>query len=292
MIVGAHKAGTSALLRYLGAHPGIRAQSQQEMVYFTDPHLSRRDLTEYWDRYFGPVTRPSGLDPAHLGKLAGLMYEPEGLERLRRHNPDVEVVAILRDPVRRAYSAFWSARLKGREPLTSFEEAMRGDRARFKADHNSARICQYLDRGLYAKHLKRLYELFDRDRVHVFILEEFQRDANAVVAGLFRRLDLEPACLPAVAKRQNAARQPRSLLFSRLRWSRSPVTRAIKQTLPCGVRDAVRERLLRLNEVPWSPPAMASATERELRAYFAEPNRELERLLGRDLSMLWPGTMG
>lgn len=290
MIVGAHKAGTSALLRYLGAHPGICAQVRPEMVYFTDPDLYRRDLATYRERYFGVASGPSDLDLVHVGKLAGLMYEPGGLERLRQHNPDVEIAVILRDPVRRAYSAFWFNRLRGREPLASFEEALYGDRARFGTDYRNASICDYLDRSLYAKHVEDLYERFGRDQVHVLILEEFQQDSATALKPLLRHVDLDPAPLPAVAKRQNAARQPRSFRLARLRRSRSAPARVIKRILPLRARDTIRAGFRSFNEVRWSPPPMKPAMERELRAYFAGPNRDLEQLLDRDLSGLWPGT--
>ncbi len=288
MIVGAQKAGTSSLLRYLGAHPGIRAAIRPEMHCFMDPDMDQRDPSGYRDRYFGPARQPSELDLVHVGKLAGLMYEPEALEQLHRNNPGVQVVAILRDPVRRAYSAFWFARLRAREPLTSFEEALHGDQARFGTNHNSARRCEYLDRGLYAKHVERLYALFGRDQVHAIILEEFQQDPASTLAPLLRRFHLDPAELPPLAVTQNAARRPRSFRLARLprSWAGALVARRI---LPRGPRVALRRRLRRLNEVAWSPTPMEAATECELRAYFAGPNRDLERLLGRDLSGLWPG---
>jgi hypothetical protein len=289
MIVGAHKAGTSTLLRYLGAHPGVCAQVRPEMTYFMDPRLHHQDLATYRDRYFGVLRRPSDLDLVYVGKLALLMYDQHGLERLGRHNPDVQTVAILRDPVRRAYSDFWFARLKGREPLALFEEALRGNRARFGADHNGARRCEYLDHSLYAKHVERLYELFGRNQVHVFILEEFHRDSAATVQPLLRHFDLDPALLPDLAKTANAARRPRSLRLARLPRSQNSAALAVKRMLPRAARDAILHRVRRFNEVPWSPPPMNAATEDELRAYFAGPNHDLERLLGRDLSSLWPG---
>lgn len=282
MIVGAQKAGTSTLLRYLGTHPGMRAQVRNEMTYFIDSDLYRQDLIDYWDLYFGIAERSSLV---HVGKLAGLMYESEGLERLRRQSPGTQVVAILRDPVRRAYSAFWYARLKGLEPVASFEEALRSDRTRSVPNH---RMREYLDRSLYAKHVEHLYELFGRDRVHIFVLEDFQRDAAATVTLLLRHVGLAPAPLSALATTQNAARQPRSFQLARLTRPQSTGALAVKRMLPQVARDAIRHRLRRFNETPWSPPPMRPDTEDELRAYFAGPNRELEHLLGRDLSSLWP----
>jgi hypothetical protein len=292
MIVGAHKAGTSTLLRYLGAHPGIRAQIWHEMTYFVEPHLYRRDLAEYRDWYFGRPDQPSDRNLIQIGKLAGLMYQPQGLDRLRQHNPNVQVAAILRDPVRRAYSAFWFARLEGREPLASFEEALRGDDARFGTDHRSRRTCAYLDRSLYAQHIRRLFEWFGHDRVHVLILEEFHQNSVMAVEPLLRSFDLDPSSLPALAERENTSRRPRSFRFARLLHSQSGATLAMKRMLPRGARDAIRHCQRRFNEVPWSPPPIDAALEHELRTYFAGPNRDLEQLLDRELSGLWPGPTG
>jgi hypothetical protein len=286
MIAGAHKAGTSTLLRYLGAHPGATAQIRPEMTYFTDAQLSQRDLSVYFDQYFGA---PKGHDTVHIAKLAGLMYEREGLERLYKHNPDVQVAVIVREPVARAYSAYWYSYMKGREPLDSFEAALEADDARFGTDRNSARICEYLDRSLYAKHVELLYELFGREHVHVFILEEFKQAPDETVAPLLRSAGLDPSAIPPLARTTNAARRPRSVQLARLRRSQAAGARLLKRVLPLRTRDALRARWLRFNEVPWSPPPIAEVTQAELRAYFAEPNRRLGQLLDRDLSGVWPG---
>ena len=199
MIVGVPKAGTTTLLKYLGSHPDMTPQQPAEMTYFRDPKLGG-ELSTHWDRYFAGAPG-HGL---HVGKLARLIYEPAGLDMLARHNPKVHVVAILRDPVRRAYSQFWFSRLKGLEPLESFEEALTGDPGRF-SDGDAALRCQYLEAGLYADPVQGLFDRFGPDHTHIFVLEEFKGSAAAIVAPLLNELGLDPAKLPALAPKHNTA---------------------------------------------------------------------------------------
>jgi hypothetical protein len=283
MIVGVQKAGTSTLLRYLGSHPQLLAQKVPEMTYFRDGSMEG-ELSDYWSRYFGD---DEGIG-RYVGKLAGLLYEPEGLERLHSHNPAVQAVVILRDPVRRAHSQFWYARLKGLEPLESFEEALDGDPDRF-ADARAAYRCRYLEAGVYAEPLEQLFDRFGRDQVHVYILEEYRNRAAESVAPLLRSIGLDAGELPEMAPTHNAARVPRSFRLAQAARLRKGPVQLVKRALPYEVKHAIRRRLLKANEVPWSPTPLKPETEQRLRAYFDEPNRRLESLLGRDLSSVWPG---
>ena len=54
---------------------------------------------------------------------------------------------ILRDPVDRAYSAFWYARRKGWEPLEKSEDALHAAPERFGDHWIGRRNCDFLTRG-------------------------------------------------------------------------------------------------------------------------------------------------
>ena len=118
MIAGAQKSGTSSLLSWLGTHPRILAQKRPEMTWFTDDDGPAGGFSDefYFDANPGNCLR--------LGKLAGLMYSDQGLDRLVAHSPEVATIVVLRDPVERAYASFWFARRRGREALDDFEQAV------------------------------------------------------------------------------------------------------------------------------------------------------------------------
>ncbi|MGH9244812.1 MAG: sulfotransferase family protein [Acidimicrobiales bacterium] len=281
MIIGAQKAGTSALLRYLGMHPRVRPQVVPEMTWFVDPLLQRRSFPASGARYFGGEPRDDRLS---LGKLAGLMYAPEALDRLYEVNPDVHVLVILREPVARAHSAFGHARARGREPLESFEEALVGEPARF-ADDTSRRVCEYVERSRYANHLPAVFDRFGRGRVHVLFLEEFLADPRSVLTDALAPLGLDADDLPVALEQENGARRARWPGLARVRWN--PFLRTVLRLIPSGSRMRLRRRYVSLNERPQRRPPLDADTERRLRVEFADANRELARLLGRELPPAW-----
>ena len=287
VIAGAQKAGTSSLLAYLARHPGVTAQRQPELNYFVNPTTGASSFADVSSHYFGPAP---GRDTVVVGKLAGLMYEPEGLARLHREQPGARAVVVLREPVARAYSAFQHARARGREPLESFEEALDADPSRFGEDWNSRRICAYLDRSLYARHLRVVFEHLGRDAVDVVFFEDLTADPMTVAGQVLTRWGLDPSDLPARLPRENPARAARSGTLASIRRGRP--ARALRRVLPRAARDRLRRTYRNLNEMPTEGPGLPAAVERRLRLRLAPANAELAELLGVDLSRVWPGATG
>jgi hypothetical protein len=284
MIVGAQKSGTSTLLHFLGQHPGVQPQTRPELVWLMDDRQYGQGGFDGWDDYYfdGPAA-----GRLRLGKLAGLMSEPAGLERLHALNGDVTISVILREPVARAYSAFWFFRAEGREPAPTFEAALDGDPARFGSDTESRRICAYRDRSQYAPHIADLYDRFGRDSVDVIFLDDFKGDPAGAVAPLVTTLGLDVGELPALAGAKNTAKAPRSETVAKVTRARGPLARAVRPLVPRNLRAQVRRRLHRMNQVAIDTPPIDPSTDARLRDEFAGANRALEELLGRPVPGGW-----
>jgi len=280
MIVGATKSGTSTLLAYLGQHTRIQRQEPREMMWFKKASLPSEPFDE--SLYF---TSPRH-DRLRLGKLALLMYHDEYVDRLKTLNPNVQTIAILRDPVARAYSAFSMGRRLGREPVPDFGDALRAA----ADDHgpDSLRF-QYLEAGRYSAGIERLQERMPPGSVHVIILEEFLADAKAAVAALANRLNLNVEGFGDEIPHENAARSARSPDAARVR--KMQTIRRARGALPAPVRGALGGLYRRMNLSETRLGPMDPATERELCDYFSESNRQLEELLGRPIEA-WHRTDG
>jgi hypothetical protein len=282
MIVGAGRSGTSSLLRQLGQHPGLRAQTTPEITWFSDPQDVEADpdiLSQaYWSvQADDPVLR--------VGKAAGLMYEPAGLARLRATSPGAQLAVILREPVERTRSAYWYGRAKGLEPLDSFEDAVWADPARFDGSPTGRELA-YLDWSHYARYLSGLFDAFGRERVHVIFLDEFVADPRRAVDGLMQAVSLDAALLPDTPRKDNAAIRARRPELAKARRRQSGVRRLV----PARARRAVRLAYRRTNEVPTTLPPLDPRVERDLQTHFQEHNDQLEQLLGRPLPGSWSTT--
>lgn len=250
LIVGAQKAGTTSLYSYLRRHPGISGPLWKEVSFF-DRHFPRG---EAWYRGHFPtlirrayVRRRHGLDLIVGEASPSYLFHPLAAERVAALLPEVRLIALVRDPVDRAFSHHNHEVALGREPL-SFEDAlareeerMRGELERIQADPRYFSQAwwnhTYLARGRYAEQLERWLAVFPRERLLVLASEDLSADPAGVYA--------------------------RTLEF-------------------LGARPHELDSYPRLLEREYED--MRPETREQLADYFAEPNRRLYELLGRQLS--------
>jgi len=145
VIAGTQKGGTTALASYLYEHPEIGMPTVKEVHFFdTEEHFASPDV-DYagYDAYFKPGVRGRVLGDA----TPIYMYWEPAPQRMRRYNPAMKLIMLLRNPVTRAYSHWNMERERQRDRLP-FEQAVRTeeDRCR-KALPLQHRSYSYVDRG-------------------------------------------------------------------------------------------------------------------------------------------------
>jgi sulfotransferase family protein len=267
LIVGAPRCGTTSLSSYLSDHPDVFIAPQKEVHYF-DYHHRRGDD---WYR--------AQFDGAGDHRLVGeasprYMFEEPAMRRMAALLPDVKLVAILREPVSRAYSAYWFRRgLRGEEQ--SFEEAIEEElRPDFKP---KSRLPLLLTASTYLPALERVCRFYPRSSLHVMLLEDLRVAPEAAFGSLCEFLGIDATVKPPkLGKPVNRTHRlkSRGLYRAMIRyrlWRRLPFRLGYK------IDD--------WNRVPFTYPDMNPETRARLRAMFAEHNRDLAKWLGRDLSV-------
>src|SRR4051794_4695992 len=160
MVVGAQKAGTSTLAHYIEQLPGVSTHKLDlEFTYFVDDERYAKGYDSAFSRYFSDAA-PSGL---LFAKSAGVMFIEGAVNRLAEHNPQVKVIAMLREPVSRAYSAYWYLRRVGIEDAPTFEEGLAREEQRMRSDPRLHMA--YRARGDYLPQLRRLVDVFGAAQV-------------------------------------------------------------------------------------------------------------------------------
>lgn len=284
-IVGAARSGTTSLHAYLSRHPDLFLPAAKELAYFIaepeDPTQARLIATYYHDVAAGQMV---GLSEANMLLFARVPA------RLRTHNPRARVIAVLRNPVERAYSGYWFARLRGWEPSATFEAAIERElRGGFETDYDRINFT-HLEHGHYADQLARYVDALGRDRVHVLLTEDLKDRPEATLASLLAELGVasQPLSGIDVRRRHNVTSRQRIPGVGRLIWRASRPLRRAAGLLPQGGRAWLRRRVLqplrRLNRVAATPPPMRPATRALLHRHFAPHNERLAELLRRDLS--------
>ena len=279
IIAGAAKAGTTSLLRYLGQHPEVCPQREPEFTYFVLEEQHARGYEAAFERYFGDC----GCASAIVAKNVGLMYSPDGLRRLRSHNPAMQVVVLLRHPVERSYSHYWYARQLGHEPLASFERAIEAEPDRLRSNRQKWARCAYLERSDYARHLETVYGMFPRPQITVATTEELEKDPTGLCRTLCRRLGVSADFTVDTSLRHNVTGVSRSSFLARAMRPRTRLARAVRTVLPRQVRAVVYALLLRSNLRPARRPEMNRATRASLEERFSPMIARLEEMVGRSL---------
>ena len=189
LVIGAQKAGTSSLHHYLSENPAVLTARVKEVQYFTKYYARG----EAWYRAQFPLVtheyaarRRLGVSPAVGEATAACLFDPRSPERVHAFDPEMKLIAVLRDPIERAYSAFQMELRWGRETGT-FEEALDREDAelpgvleRMLANPSlgvsSGLGRSYVARGLYADQLERWLRLFDREQLLILMSDDLDDD--------------------------------------------------------------------------------------------------------------------
>lgn len=287
MIAGAQKAGTSSLARALGLLPGVLTHHTLEFSWFVEPQRFGGPFLADFDNAF--IRRPQDGELV-LAKSAGVMYVAGAAKRLHEHNAACKNIIVLRDPVERAWSAYWYLRRVGFETASTFEEALDREQERLASDYARFHRAAYLDRGNYLPQIQRMIELFGRDQTRILLLEDLQDDATTTIrqlAAWIGRETPEHFALDPSEVHENAAAGVRSARLARVLRRPDGRSGPLRALVPASARrwvnQRVRQRLIRVNERPAGLPAMSPATRQRLSEHFAPHNDALARFLGRDL---------
>jgi Sulfotransferase domain len=197
LILGAQKAGTTALYAYLRSHPAITGPSWKEVSYF-DRHYARG---EGW--YRGNFPNRLRAREKLVGEASpSYLFHPLAPERVRALVPDARLVVLVRNPIDRALSHYHHEVALGREQL-SFEQALdaeeerlRGEEERLLADPSYFSrewwSHTYKARGRYAEQLERWLAVFPREQLLVVPSEELLAKPEAAHARVLDFLRARP----------------------------------------------------------------------------------------------------
>jgi Sulfotransferase domain len=193
LIIGAARCGTTNFASYLRAQPGVfLAAKRPEPHYFLKDWEYEKGLGYYSTTYFSRATDETAIGEAS----ASYLCHRKVAERVRADLPGVRLVAMLRNPIPRAYSGYWHTVRNGFETL-SFLDALKAEPARAAAATDpvaaTIRTFAYIERGLYARQLRTFLEYFSRDQLHVVLFDDFVADPKGETCAALQFLGVDPA---------------------------------------------------------------------------------------------------
>jgi hypothetical protein len=280
LIIGTPKSGTTALNDYLSQHPDIYLPKRKDDGMFITC-LPEEQSEAFWLWY-----RDIRHETIIGGAEVNLMYFPFTAARVYHYNPQIRLIAILRNPIERAYSAYWYYLRLGWETSATFEEALgREPERRLGSLHDSAALT-YLEHGCYYEQLLRYLDYFPHSHVCIILSEDLKYAAQQTLGKIMTWLgvDHERETID-LSLRSNESGAPRSRKLSQIIGSHNIWYRGMARKLTSRrFRQAVSDILIQLNTKPFEYPHMRPETRTKLAAYFAPHNEKLSNLIERDLS--------
>jgi len=262
LILGAQKCGTTSLASALRSHPQVFIPAAKEAHHFgkvDDDAVCGDDYLRFFRDWRG--------EPVVGEATPNYLQSPRGAEQICRFLPEVKAVAVLRNPVDRAYSAYWNGRRVGRL-RGGFAEVIESELA--EGPDVDRWFRDLLERGRYAEQLQRYLDLgFDRRRLCVLVFEEMASEPRPTLQSVQEFLGVEP--LVTEIPRENEA-------------SSSWLPRRLRSALAPHYRSRWARTIANRTRRRFAPPPMDPALRARLIEYFRPHNLRLAELLGRDLS--------
>ena len=197
LIIGAQKAGTTSIARYLEQHPQIIGNnSWKEVRYYDLPE----NYSQGWGWYLGnfPFKWQKG-NRLTFDASPSYLYFPHIAKQIQEDFSEIKMIVILRNPVKRAYSGwrmYHSFQDNSLEHLSSIAD-YRGFSEAIEQELNGDLSNQanypyhYLARGRYVEQLENYFQYFKRDTILVLQFEKLKTDLEIVLNQICDFLDIE-----------------------------------------------------------------------------------------------------
>ena len=286
-VVGAPKCGTTSLYQYLGQHPDVYLPPKKELHFFSYEGLSRR-VAGPGDQYvLSPIPTSVSEYRAHFSGCSGeaavgdispsyLYFHKLAAGGIFSFAPDARIVICLRNPIEKAFSQFCHQRSLARETL-DFEGALDAESERDALGW--ADFWLYASSSLYTDQVKTFIDTFSKNRVRIYMFEEFVSAPHEMLTDLCRFLAISGNFSFDTKQRYNTSGEARSRLLAKWLLSPNVGTAIARRMIPQRLGRSVRGLLRRLNT--GVKPEISNSARRRLLHYFEPDVRALEELIAR-----------
>ncbi|MDX2272970.1 MAG: sulfotransferase [Cyanobacteriota bacterium] len=197
IIVGAQKAGTTSLYKYLQSHPSVVLPPDvwKEIHYFNEKY-NRGSL---WYKSNFPIKSRNNFYLTFEAS-PNYMFYPHSASRITQACPNAKIIFLLRNPVDRAYSHY-NHNLTYQRESRSFERAIEEDSSKIEGElqkmlndqHFYSKYCMdfaYLHKSIYVDQLARFLSCFPRNNILVLETEKLFGDTHNVFLEVQKFLNL------------------------------------------------------------------------------------------------------
>jgi hypothetical protein len=206
----------------------------------------------------------------------GYLASPQAAAGIHQFIPHAKLIAILRNPIDRAYSAFLMELREHSALASDFLQAIE----REDIHDDNSRFC-YLRYGFYDTHIQCFLKFFSARQLRVFLFEDLQNPIP-LLQEIFRFLEVDDTFQPEVKVRYNAA----------MNIPQNPIGRIIIKATPVSVREKINTMLppsvfrwyISRRQGHFKESQCPPEIRERLRPIFRDHILRLQDLIQRDLS--------
>tara|TARA_B100000780_G_scaffold263221_1_gene216969 strand:+ start:826 stop:1728 length:903 start_codon:yes stop_codon:yes gene_type:complete len=286
IIIGAMKAATTSLYTYLKQHPDIFMTSIKEPMFFNNlqkknkfkTHVRKiKKITTFKQYYslFNTVKNEKAIGEASPSYISN----EDCPSLIQQHLPRAKIIAVLREPVARAYSNFLHARRADREPISDFETAFNKETER--KSKNLSPLYHYKGKGYYSEQLYRYYTLFPKENIKILLFEDLIKNPVKTTQEVFEFLNIDSSFVPDTSKKANVSGTPKGIfgwLIMKLRYYKLIPNIQFSNYLPGFIIQFIFNSAYKK-----ANPLAPRLKKRLTHTYYKKDILKLEKLIGKDL---------
>lgn len=296
LIIGTAKAGTTSLYSYLDQHPQIYLTPVKETNFFAfegckinfqgpgdADRINRTSITDVsaYQQQFATLNEEKAI-----GEISPLyLYLNSARHRIAHYSPNAKLIAILRDPIQRAHSAYMNLYKDGREPCDRFADALAQEEQRIA--QNWAPLWHYKSMGLYYEQLTQYLEIFDRAQMRFYLYEDMVKDTAGFVQSILEFLELDTSHSINVSLKRNKSGVPKRQWLNKILMTPHPLRTKIRALLPTALRNQLRLLRSNLSNQNMVKPKISPEVWESLSNFYRDDVQKTQDLLDRDLSSTW-----
>ncbi|MEM9947659.1 MAG: sulfotransferase [Cyanobacteria bacterium P01_D01_bin.36] len=290
LIFGVQKAGTTSIYSYLKQHPQVFVSPRKETDFFCrdlsvpisvdEPRQTRggrqRILTiEDYESLFARVT-----DEVAVGEASPnyLFAHERAVPGIQKYVPNAKLIAVLRNPVERAYSDY----------LMHVRQVVGNRNSLGVQVKESAESSHTLLKGRYYEGVKHFLEAFGSEQVKVFLYDELRQDAPGLMRQIYEFIGVELSFEADTGRKQQTAQIPKNQSINQLLQTNNPLRSlagsVLRKVMPEEKRQKLRSRLIAANSTGKEGLPLSAEDRQLLEDYYRDDVRQLQDLLDRDLS--------
>ena len=200
-----------------------------------------------------------------------------------KYAPEAKLIAILRNPVERAYSQWQHMRMRGWEPLENFDQALAAEEDRMKKGWRPA--WAYAANSRYGTNLERWLSIAPKENLLILFYEDWCAEPQTVLRRACQHTGVRETAALKVTRDNVTSVSPRWIWLHRQLTFASTPRKIAQSLLPLWIRDLFTDNVTRkINKMNLrKAPSISPDVLRKYTPHFLHEVEIVERLTGRTL---------